>query len=350
MNNSIKNTYENITPTGEQKARMLSNIESEIIRQAESSVMPARRSSTKWLKVAAVAAALCCTVSITAFAEEIGSLFNGLFVKDEIVAQTVLTGVYNDNDGHVNMAVEELLSDGMTVRIVVRYQALDEQGKEWLDCLSYSLEGSDIPAFYGLNAFPEFMDNNSVIHGVSYAHGVFELEDLRTENERCFVVIMEAARYDWGSENIILDYSMTSGPKSSLLNVSSGIEKATIALDAPADSSKPYTPLSATISPLSFVIEGEEHGLFESGYEDGWYYQRVVSDETIDSIWLCFTDGTKIDLLYDFEYTNGAWMLGSGNESDAENYITIFSTSFKNPIDISTVAGFKLDGVYYEFN
>ncbi len=349
MSNRLKDTLDRIAPSAGQKARMLSNIEREADRQAQITA-PDRRSGMKWLKVAAVAAALCCVFGMTAFAEEIGSLFDGLFVKDEIVAETVLTGVYTDNDGHVNMAVEELLSDGMTVRMVVRYQALDEQGKVWLDSLSYRLEGSDIPAFYGLNASPEFMDDNSVIHGVSYSHGAFELEDLRTENERCFVVIMEAARYDWGSENITLDYYMTSGPKSTLLSVASDIEKVSIALDAPADSDKLYTPLSASISPLSFVIEGEEHGLIESGYEDGWYYQRMVSEETIDSVWLCFTDGTKIDMLYDFEYTNGAWMLGSGNESDADNYITVFSTSFKNPIDISTVAGFWLDGVYYEFN
>ncbi|MBE6752851.1 MAG: hypothetical protein E7559_00605 [Ruminococcaceae bacterium] len=366
MNNRIRNTLQNIAPTEEQKARMLSRIDSEADRCAETSAVPARRSGTKWLKVAAVAAALCLTIGMTAFAEEIGSLFDGLFVKDSIVAQTVLTGVYNDNDGHVNMAVEELMSDGIAVRTVIRYQALDEQGEEWLDTLSSPLDTASPNAFYGIDMNPVFRDNNTAEYGVNWSHGTFELEDMRTETERCFISVMNADRYGWGTEDVQLEYTMPSGNKSALLCVTTNMEKKTLAMEAPENSDKLYTPLKATLSPLSFVIEGEEHGIIDKGVgydEDGtpYYYQRMTTDESIDSLSLHLTDGTWVDLLRPSEYyydtdrtgtviNDGAWQLCAGNNSSGENSIIIASTSFRDPIDISTIAGFKLDGVYYEFD
>jgi len=371
MSNRLKDTLDRIAPSAGQKARMLSNIEREADRQAQITA-PDRRSGMKWLKVAAVAAALCCVFVMTAFAEEIGSLFDGLFVKDEIVAQTVLTGVYTDNDGHVNMAVEELLSDGIAARVVVRYQALDQQGKDWLDSLSNPSDTLDPNVFFGLNIRPAFKDWNTFEYGVNWSYGAYELEDLRTETERCFVATMGSDRSGWGTNDVEFTYGMTDGKKNTLLNISTDIEKKVIDLDAPEDSDKLYTPLKATITPLSFVIEGEEDGIIDSRIEQGangenYYYQSVVNEEEIDNLYLHLTDGSWINLLAPSEYNlygeqygdavkpgtvihDGAWLLCAGNNSSGENSFIIAGTHFMNPIDISSVAGFKLDGVYYEFN
>lgn len=371
MSNRIRNTLDGIAPSAEQKNRMLSAIEREADRYAQIAAAPVRRSGARWLKVAAVAAALCCAFGMTAFAEEIGSLFDGLFVKDEIVAETVLTGVYTDNDGHVNMAVEELLSDGIAARIVVRYQALDEQGKEWLDSLSNPNDTRDPGAFFGLKIWPAIKDLNLADYGVNWSWGAYELEELRTETERCFVATMNADRSGWGTNDVEFIYGMTDGKKATCLSIVTDIEKKIIAMDAPEDSDKLYTPLKATLTPLSFVIEGEEDGIVESGTEYGengeyTHYQRVVSEEEIDSLYLHLTDGTWIDLLapsvylYDSSVATfikpgtvtheGAWMLCAGNNSSGENSFIVAGTTFKNPIDIDSVAGFKLDGVYYEFD
>ena len=366
MNNRIKNTLDRIAPSDEQKSRMLSAIE----READRSAAPARRNSVKWLRVAAVAAALCCVFGMTAFAEEIGSLFDGLFVKDEIVAQTVLTGVYTDNDGHVNMAVEELLSDGIAARLVVRYQALDQQGKEWLDSLFNPNDTRDPNAFFGLKIQPAIKDLNLADYGVNWGWGAYELVDLRTETERCFVATMNADRSGWGTNDVEFTYGMTDGKKSTHLSIVTDIEKKAITMDAAEDSDKLYTPLKATLTPLSFVIEGEEDGIVERGTEygaNGEYtvYDRIVIQEEIDNLYLHLTDGTWIDLLAPSDYLydesvdtftkpgtvihEGAWMLCSGNNSSGENSFIIAGTHFRNPIDIDCVAGFRLNGVYYTF-
>jgi len=363
MNNRIRNTFEKITPTYQQKARMLAGIE----RETAAINAPVRANTgRKVLRIAAVAAALCCVFGMTAFAEEIGSLFNGLFVKDEIVAQTVLTGVYNDNDGHVNMAVEELLSDGMAVHMVVRYQAIDKQGMEWMNNLSNPNDTAESGAFFGLKVWPAIKDWNTAEYGVNWGWNAYELEELRTETERCFVASMSADRSGWGTDDVEFTYTMTDGEKTTLLNIVTDIEKKVIAMDAPEDSDKLYAPLKATLTPLSIVIEGKHFGLIENGTEyteDGYtIYQRVTAEEKVDSLVLYFTDGTRVDLLaptdipkgiYIFdsvgELCSGAWTLCAGNQSSDDDTIIIAGSHFGSPIDITTVAGFELDGVYYSF-
>jgi len=363
MNNRISKTIGKIAPDDGQKARMLASIE----RKAGAMNAPVcAHTGRKVLRVAAVAAALCCVFGMTAFAEEIGSFFSGIFVKDAIVADNVLTGVYNDNDGHVNMAVEELLSDGMAVRLVVRYQALDQQGKEWLDSLSGSNDTLDSKAFFGLKVWPAIKDLNMAEYGVNWGWGAYELEELRTETERCFVLSMSADRSGWGTDDVEFTYTMTDGKKTTLLSIVTDIEKKVIAMDAPEDSDKLYAPLKATLTPLSIVIEGKHFGLIENGTEyteDGYtIYQRVTAEEKVDSLVLYFTDGTRVDLLapadipkgiYIFdsvgELCSGAWTLCAGNQSSDDDSIIIAGSHFGSPIDITTVAGFELDGVYYSF-
>jgi len=341
MNNELKEAINAIAPTSEQKSRMLSGIKQRTVYA---------RGNVRWLRVTAVAAALCCLFGMTAFADDIGEMFTGLFTKDAVIGETVLTGVYSDTDGHVQMAVEELLSDGMTVRMVVRYRAVDEKGTEWLNELECLEDGKVKFDQYGFFAAPAFKDNNTVLYGVNWSHGARELEEYNTETERIFVVIMEADRIGWGTEDIELSYLMPSGERTTLLDASARVEMLSYELDSSAAPEKLYVPESAAISPISLVINGTDLGVTESGEENGYYYSRMVAEAEIDWLFLCFKDGTRIDLLRDDDhFTNGAWMLGGGNASDGENSLIIASISFTNPIDVSAVAGIELDGVFYPF-
>ncbi len=342
MNNDLKNAMNSITPTNEQKARMLS-----VIKERTAPV----RGNTKWLRVTAVAAALCCLFCMTAFAENIGELFTGLFAKDAIVGETVVTDAYDDADSHVGMTVEEILSDGMTIRMVVRYHALDEQGQQWLAELKpYSLEDDEMQYVeYGFMASPDF-DDNTWMYGVNWSHGAREIEEYRSESERFFVVIMEADRIGWASENIELSYLMPGGEKTIMLDASAQVEFCSYELDPSAASEKLYLPANAELSPLSLVIYGTDLGIFDSGEKDGWHYSRKIAEEQIDELYLYFRDGTRVDLLRDDDhFTNGVWMLCDGNASRGEDNCIIASTSFADPIDVSTVAGIRLDGVFYPF-
>lgn len=348
MNNRIKNTMEKIAPTQEQKSRMLANIEHEIVfgREREVERKTAAPRFSRPLKIAAIAAVLCCLFCMTAFAEEIGSMFSGLFTKDEMIADTVLTGVYTDGDEHIRMAVEELLSDGTVVRMIVRYQAIDEQGKTWLDeQVVFDAETCK----HILDAHPNVKDNNIAMYGVSHGHGSFELEEYRTETERCFIVCIEAAYNDWGTSEIVLEYPLTAEAKTALLDITTNIEKRVIEIDAQIGEGEYYAPTRAMISPLSFIIEGRQEDLIEKGQDGDYYYQRMKEDVDIRSLKLVFTDGRQIDMLRPNDIVNGGFRLSAGSHSRSEDFIIIATDYFKQPIDVNTVAGFELDGIYYGF-
>ena len=98
-------------------------------------------------RVAAAAAVLVISFAVLfryspAFAEKMKALFGGYIGKDESVIKTdkikdindkVVTGIYCDENEDLRFEVLESLSDGMHVYMTVRYTALSENGKSWLD-------------------------------------------------------------------------------------------------------------------------------------------------------------------------------------------------------------------------
>ncbi len=347
MNNDFKNTFDAIEPTEVQKTRMLSGIKK---RAAEETVKKPACKGVKWLRVAAVAAALCCVFGMTVYADDIGELFTGLFAKDAIVGEMVVTDAYDDADSHVGMTVEEMLSDGVTIRMVVHYHALDEQGHQWLEELKYEDDALKYD-LYGFEVTPDLSGNISV-YGLNWSCGSRELEEYRTESERFFVVFMEADRIGWASEDYIeLSYLMPGGEKKITLDASACVDFSSYELDPSDAPEKLYLPKSANISPLSLVINGTDLGMFEKGEANGANYIKLNAEDKVDRLFLCFNDGSHVNLLKDYaHFTNGTtYTLCSGNGSEEENSCIIASTSFKDPIDVSTVSGIELDGVFYPF-
>ncbi len=350
MNNDFRKVLDAIEPTEAQKNRMLSGIKK---RAAEETVTKPTRKGAKWLRVAAVAAALCCVFGMTVYAEDIGELFTGLFAKDAIVGEMVVTDAYDDADSHVGMTVEEILSDGVTIRMVVRYHALDEQGQQWLEELKYEEFEDDVLKYdlYGFEVTPDLTGNISV-YGLNWSCGAREIEEYRTGSERFFVVFMEADRIGWASESYIeLSYLMPGGEKKITLDASARVEFDSYEFDPSAAPEKLYIPESANISPLSLVINGTDLGMFERGELNGAKYIKLIAEDKVDRLFLCFKDGSRVNLLNDYaHFTNGTtYTLCSGNGSKGENCCIIASASFKDPIDVSTVSGIELDGVFYPF-
>ncbi len=366
MNNNFKDKLMEIKPTEEQKARMLSGIKSRMN-------VPSGKTVKKIFRVAAIAAALCCVLAVTVFAEEIGGFIAGVFTEDEIVGETVKTCVYYDKDEHVEMTVEEVLSDMQTVRMVVLYTALDEEGEVWLSQLSRcgvnnSIYGDDETKDYGFEIFPNFKDNSTVLYGVDWGYGAKEIEEYRTETQRRFIVEMEADDDYWGTDNIILYYMMTdyelyadnnqytNNKKSAVLDVSTNIEKRVFTLDNSSAPEKLYKPTEAILSPLSLRIRGENLGFYEQGHyetaEGTHYYGKSLEDVSIDSLYLVLNDGGKVNMLRPPLEWNDTGYSGPGalNRAQGENtYCLIYAISFNNPIDMDTIAGIELDGVYYPF-
>jgi len=49
------------------------------------------------------------------------------------VGEKIETGIFVKADEHVQVSVEELLTDGMIARMTVKYTALDKKGQKWLE-------------------------------------------------------------------------------------------------------------------------------------------------------------------------------------------------------------------------
>ena len=73
--------------------------------------------------------------------------------------EDVVKNVYEDNDGHVKMQVTKMLSDGACAYLDICYQALDNEGKQWLskeklgiDAIQFLYEGDIIGKTVGYSA------------------------------------------------------------------------------------------------------------------------------------------------------------------------------------------------------
>ncbi|MBE6753315.1 MAG: hypothetical protein E7559_03010 [Ruminococcaceae bacterium] len=345
MNNNIRDAFETLNPTEAQKSRMLSGIKSRI---SEKAAKPAHRG--RWLCAAAIAAALCCIFSMTVFAEEIGSFIAGIFSGNAIVGEEVKTNVFSDTDGHVEMSVEEVVSDLCNVRVVICYTALDEQGREWLASLSKC--GSD-PVWYNEDSdFRLRMWTVEKGYSAGGATSAYELEEYRTKNQRRFVLFMELVHDYWGNEAWIR-YSMTDNlPRSTVIDVSTNIEKRIYDLNSPQETDRLYRPTFVKLSPLSITVCGENLGAFYyKEYADGLYTAigSLYDNVTVQSMRLIFTDGTEIVMFKDGCACQDMAKFGPLLNTDDPDDCIIVAMSFAQPIDPDAVVGMEIDGVYYPF-
>lgn len=304
-----------------------------------------------------VAVAMALTLSIAGGAA-IYSGFSHLrqseIAQSPDVAQSIQTEVFSDSTEHIKMTVEEYVSDGITAFATVKYEALDDIGRNWL---SYKNFDNDL-----LCLKPCTVEYGSRFGGVSHSYGNFEIEELRTESERYFYIEMNcnSDAYDGG---IVLVY--TTGMGGSLCELP--MEKCTVdiksfTLSGNEQASEYFTPTHLKISDLSFTIYGMQNGIYESWRnERGNGVKSLLPDEEDYAlhnnltIKIVTADGKKIDL----EKTG--WALGSAFPSE-ENFNTdliIYSGNFikiddeqgkwiNYSIDFGEIAGIEICGVYFE--
>ncbi len=348
MNNEIKKAFDSLAPTPEQKSRILAGIKKRAA--GETGTKPARK-GVKWLRVAAVAAALCCVFAMTAFAEEIGGFIAGIFTNDAVVGEEVRTYVYRDTDGHVEMTVEEVLSDNSTIRMVIHYRALDDEGAQWLSTLE--LYGGD-PEWYNENwYFRLSADPAPGSRAAGGMTGAYELEDMRTETERRFVLLMELASDDWGTA-VLMKYGMTDGSRETEIDVTGNLEKRVYTLDSVQTPGKPYRPTSVSVTPLTVTVYGENLGAFYYKEFETPYgiYSEIgpLSDEPIGSMSVKFRDGSEMVMFRGGCGYRNMSMFGIVESTPDPDDCMIARTSFDQPIDLDTLSGIEIDGVFYPFD
>ncbi len=269
------------------------------------------------------------------------------------VAQSIQTEVFSDSTEHIKMTVEEYVSDGISAYATVKYEALDETGKEWL---SYKNFDNNL-----LCLKPCSIKYGSKYAGVSHSFGNFEIEEMRTESERYFYIEMNCNgdAYDNG---IVLVYS--TGMGGSLCE--QPMEKCTVetkvfTLSSSEQASEYFTPTHLKISDLSYVIYGMQNGIYESWRnENGNGVKGILPEEDKDALYDNLTikivteNGEKIDL-------EKGWSFGSQDPAEGNFYtdLKICSSNYTRvdyeenkwvnySMEIGEITGVEINGVYFE--
>ena len=324
---------EHIKPTPEQKNRML-----------EKALQGKPERKRFKLRYAAAVVAAGVIFSGTVFGEEIKNTFYGLLGRDEIVSEQVLNDVFTDSDGHVTVAVKEVLSDKINAYAIVEYTALDSEGQDWLDN-SLAVNKLNGP---GIN--PYIKDNNNAVYGVNYSYGYEEIESCRTEKSRVFKAVYDSSGENFGTDSIRFWYCLTNDwGKETSIDVTESVQLTDIKFDSSQAPDKYYKPLGVKISPLSIMIYGQDMGMFESGKtKSGGNYERFVHVE-IGSLYLIMKDGTIYNMLSSESMDMGqcGYTLTHVSNPDVGYDCAIYTGAFKESVDISLIDGIELDGFYY---
>lgn len=246
-----------------------------------------------WRYAAAAVIGLCVlTCSYPAVAAGIRSLLVREMPYYGEVAQSVETGIFTETDGHVQVSVEELLSDGMGVYMTVKYMAQDEAGRKWLK----EYEPKQVMGSFDLSLVPDMGD--MTVSKTNYSYATMELTDQAGEEERLFLVKMESSSRDYEAGKGIFYFPMTEGRQKTVLDISGNVEVRAFKLSDEESPSQLYTPSFIEISPMSFVIYAYNHGVFERKTEGDYSMERwLMSPEEIDALeansYFIMKDGSK---------------------------------------------------------
>ena len=342
MDNRIKNAIDTVAPSEEQKTRMFSAItrraeqEGEIIRMTDK-----RRPYKKPLRVALIAAAIGFLFIATVFAEEIGSYFSGFLTRDAVVSESVATGVFADSDGHVEMTVEELLTDRSVIRSVVHYRALDGEGQSWLaDFKEENLYESSMDA-----EFMVWTDETT-----SGSWNVAELDEYRTDSDAYFCLTADCT--GGTAESVTLRYPMTAENRETALDMIKTADVMVCAINPEqtvfSAEGCTFWPTEVELSPLSVSVYGKQEGIayFEK-WDNGWGAFSLAGGETeiVSSLYLVRADGSKLTL---DGFASGLRQQSYSQSYDSDDYI-FCHLSFAEPVDVSEYTGIEFNGEYFPF-
>lgn len=281
----LKQAFESIQAEGEKKEEIykkLSQMEN-AGGQETGTEKGDKRYGRMLRRLAATAAALVAlAIPATIYADEIQNFFKGILRHDEQVAEYVQQNVFEDSDGHLKMTVQELLSDQVVVRAVITYEAVDEEGAEWIRQFKEEdyQEGPE-GARYG-----EYMDENNMPHSalsltpIGYTNmtrGIRELKELRTDTTLAIQLVYEVDD-PVELEQAYLYYPMTHEIfRQTTLSIEPNMEIREYQLIGDTNVNEYYDALYIRISDLSYIIYGKQKGLYEHRrYSTGGYAQRML--------------------------------------------------------------------------
>ena len=236
------------------------------------------------------------------------------------------------------MSVEELLSDGVVVNMTVKYTALDETGKQWLE--NFELTDTN------LCLDPYMLDTTE--YGTNYGRGTEELTDQATENERVFFLQLESSSRDYSEAKGKFLFPLTQSKEEVLLDISGNLEISSFKLKAETEASEYYTPTYVEISPMSFVIYAKEHGVIEKVISDNKPMEMwMLPDKEIVSLesksYFIMKDGSE--LKPDSGWHNTTYPKTENMYSD----LMLYSSTFSEVMNVDDFEALVINGVWFEF-
>ena len=294
--------------------------------------------------VAAVLAA-ALILSTTVFADELSGLFTGFLTRNASTAEYVREFVFEDLDEHVKMQVVELLSDEVSVQMVVRYEALDEAWLDRIENLGYE----------DLYLFPSG-------HTASLSISCIPLEEYSEDNARYYYVATTYSHWDPCMGTGELTYPMSDGAHTVVLDTSCNVPVYEYELRAGDGEafSRYNEPAYLRISRLSYVIYGNSQGLFRDGRSGSiTLTSEELKQEIVDMVCFVREDGAELPVEWDLACGD----LTKEQQAGLTQYnCVVASGSFRDPgpdfgggageINPPDIAGVRLSNgsgaVYYE--
>lgn len=256
---------------------------------------PNRRKRYRRLAVAmGTAAAVFCivmTVPHTSVAKYVKNAFRGFWGEKQEVSSSVQKGIFEDDeDEHVKVSVEELLSDEMYISAVVKYQAKDKEGKEWLR------KGGMV---FGVKTIEQLSISDPIRR---IGGGATELEEYRTDSVRYYIVQFEAREWAESMKNCVLQYTLPNlVRREAELDTSANVPVYEYALKAEGQKklSSFYEPKVLRLTKLTMGVYGKDTGMsVKSDTMDAFSdeYLAAGKKEELKSIQLIKKDGSYVPL------------------------------------------------------
>lgn len=248
-----------------------------VIRKAEATMK--KRTFSKKAIALPVAAALTLTLGAAGVTAALNADYlRSLFGANESITEKIHNSIFEDSDGHLLMTAEEYVSDGQCAYLTLHYQALDEEGAQWLAAEDFMDENY----YTTVQLHPVFKKSTEIFYATSYGTRMIELKSLRTDSDRYFTVSFEANDRHYGTEQAELHYTLTDGAeRSTCIDFADNVNSEWFELNADRSPSSFYTPKYLVLSDMSFTICGENQGAYADNSIPGvmWSFTSLMTNE-----------------------------------------------------------------------
>ncbi len=262
----------------------------------------------------------------------------------EEAAEYAFTPAFSDSDGHVRIQGEKMLSDGVNTYLIVSYEYLDELGKRWLNGYFSRLNSADASLFLSIRHEHKETDAFGV-GGASECMPAKEagLQQYETAAKKYFLVSCKCKTNLYSTDCVEVKYPMRGIFKSAVIEMTKYLPRNVYEIEAKLQKDKNYLPVRVSINPVGILLEGKDYGININEISS----QNKALE--VSSLKLVFRDDSSLDLLdrtYCKSTSIGAFPYDLKLVDDGID-CSIYSGTFRQPVDVGEIKGIWIDDVYY---